>query len=219
MRVDDRMDRPVHQPDPVGDLPHVGNGGRQGDQRHVLRRVDDDLLPDGASALVPHVVALVEHHVAEALQGPRVEHVPQDLGGHHQHGRARVDLDVPGQDADLRDAELPAEVGVLLVGQRLERRRVGHAALRGERVVDRELRDEGLPRPRRRGHDHRGAFQDGEDRRDLEIVEGVRVPPGERPEQIDGVLGDTTGVEGRLDRRGGLVGQRVRAPLPWRIVH
>src|SRR6185369_11106709 len=84
--------------------------------------------------------------------------------------------------------------------------------LRGEGVVDGELRDEGLPCPRRRGHDHGRAFQDGEDRRDLEIVERIRISPGERPEQVDGVLGDTTGLEGCLDRRGGLVGQRCGLP-------
>ena len=114
---------------------------------------------------------------------------------------------------DLRDAELTAEVRVLLVGKRLERSRVCDPPLGHERVVDRELRHQRLAGSRRRRHDHRGPFEDGEDCLDLKVIEGKGVAARERPEQIDSVLGDAAGVEGCLDRSGGLVGQRAEAPL------
>src|SRR5256884_291036 len=72
VRVEDRHDRPVHDRDPVGDLFDVRHGRREADEQDVLRRVDDDLLPDRAAPLVAHVVALVQHDVAEVVEGKRV---------------------------------------------------------------------------------------------------------------------------------------------------
>src|SRR5439155_18381 len=128
MRVRDGHDGPVHEADPVGDLRDVLDGGGEPHQGHVLGRVHDDLFPHRPASLVAHVVALVEDHELEAVEAARVEHVAEDLGGHDDHGRARVDLDVAREDAHALLAKLPAEVRVLLVRQRLERRGVGDAA-------------------------------------------------------------------------------------------
>ena len=124
VRMEDRHDRPMHDRDPVGDLLHVGDGRRQAHQHHVRRRADDDLLPDGAASLVAHVVTLVEHDVGEPVEAAAVERVAEDLGGHHQNFRARIHLDVAGEDADLVGAELAGEIGEFLVRERLERSRV-----------------------------------------------------------------------------------------------
>src|SRR5262249_65184 len=87
---------------------------------------------------------------------------------------------------DVGGAELPAEVRVLLVGQGLERRRVGEAAAAPQRRVDGELRDERLPGPRRGRDDHRLALEDRLDRLILECLEGERVAGGEGFEQPGG---------------------------------
>src|SRR5439155_1429784 len=108
----------------LGDIMHRG---RQRHQRHVLGTVDDDLLPDRPPPLVTHVVALVQDHGVEPREPARVEHVAEDLRGHDEHGSARIDLDVARQDPDLLRPRLAAEVRVLLVGERLERRGVGDA--------------------------------------------------------------------------------------------
>jgi hypothetical protein len=184
VRMGDGHDRPVHQADPVRDLVHVAHGGGQRDQGHVLRAVDDDLLPHRPPPLVAHVVALVEHHRVEALEPARVEHVAQDLGGHHHHRRAGVHLDVPGEDAHLLGPPLTDEIGVLLVGERLERSGVGDAPAAVERGVDGELRHQGLARAGRRGHDHRLAVEDGRDGPELEVVERKLVAGLERLEEL-----------------------------------
>ena len=137
----------MHQRDPVGDLGDILHRGRQRHQRHVLGTADDDLLPDRPPPLVTHVVALVQDHGVEPREPARVEHVAEDLRGHDEHGSARIDLDVARQDPDLLRPELAAEVRVLLVGERLERRGVGDAPAAVERRVDGELRDERLARP------------------------------------------------------------------------
>src|SRR5439155_681367 len=119
--MEDRHDRPVHERDPVGDLFDVGDGGREPDQQHVLRRADDDLLPHRAASLVAHVVAFVEHDVAQVVEAAAEQRVAEDLGRHHQHARLSVDLHVTGEDADGVGAVRAREVVELLVGERLER--------------------------------------------------------------------------------------------------
>ena len=184
MRVRDGHDGPVHEADPVGDLRDVLDGGGEPHQGHVLGRVHDDLFPHRPASLVAHVVALVEDHELEAVEAARVEHVAEDLGGHDDHGRARVDLDVAREDAHALLAKLPAEVRVLLVRQRLERRGVGDAAPARERGVDGELGHEGLPGARGGGDDHRLVVDDGRDGVLLEAIERERVAGLEGLQQV-----------------------------------
>src|SRR5438445_434617 len=99
---------------------------------------------------------------------------------------ARIDLDVAREDPDLLRAELAAEVRVLLVGERLERRGVGDAPAAVERRVDGELRDERLARPRGRRDDDGLARADGGDGAELEVVQEERVAGLEGLEQIVG---------------------------------
>ena len=189
VRVRDGHDGPVHEArSSRRSPPTLATVADSATRPASLRRIDDDLLPHRPAALVAHVVAFVEHHRLQPRQPAGVEHVAEDLGGHHQDGRARVDLDVAGEDADLIGAELAAEVGELLVGQRLERRGVGEAPPMGERAVDGELRHQGLARPGGRGDDHRLPVEDGLDRAELEIVQRERVARDEGFEQV--LLGD-----------------------------
>ncbi|MDQ0989938.1 hypothetical protein QFZ74_001166 [Streptomyces sp. V3I7] len=126
---------------PVAELLGVGHGRRQRHQGHRLGEVDDHFLPDGAPEAVGEVVHLVHDHVAEAEEGlgTGVQHVPQDLGGHHDDRSVGVDAVVAGEEADLVRAVAAAQVGVLLVRQRLDGCRVEAllALLEGE--VDGEL--------------------------------------------------------------------------------
>ena len=202
MGMDDRHDGPMNETDPVGDLRHVGDGGGERDERDVPRGLDDDLFPDRSAPLVAHVMALVEDDVGQTREGSRVEHVPEDLRCHDQDRRPRVDLDVTGEESDLGHPELPAEVGVLLVREGLERRRVRQTLLRPQRVVDGELGDQGLAGAGRGGDDHRPTLQDGEDRAVLEVVEGKRIATGERAVVVERARRDPTLGERALDRRG-----------------
>src|SRR6058998_15907 len=184
VRVEDRHDRPVHDRDPVGDLLDVRHGRRQADEEDVRRRVDDDLLPDGAARLVAHVVTLVQDDVAEVVEPRAVERVPEDLGPHDEHTAMRVHLHVAREDADRVGAERPSEVVELLVRERLERRGVRDALARRERHVDGELGDERLPRPGRRRHDDGLSAFDRADGFELEVVERERVPGAKLLEQL-----------------------------------
>ena len=124
MRVVDGDDRPMDDRDPIGDLLDVGDGRREPDEHDVARSADDDLFPHGAASLVAHVVALVEHDVAEIVEAAPVERIPEDLRGHDEDGGVRIHLDVAGEDPDRVRAERAGEIGELLVGERLERGRV-----------------------------------------------------------------------------------------------
>src|ERR1700733_14592098 len=92
---------------------------------------------------------LVEHHEAKVLERgrARVQHVAQDLGGHHDDGGVAVDGVVPGEQADRVGVVAPDQVVVLLVGERLDRRRVEALLVLRQREVDGVLADDGLARP------------------------------------------------------------------------
>ena len=184
LRMVDRHDGPMDDRDPVGDLLDVGDGGREPHQQHVVRRRHDDLLPDGAAALVPHVVALVQHDVLEVLEPAAVERVAEDLGGHHQDLRLWIHLHVTGEDADPILAVGAREVAELLVAQRLERRGVGDALPGLERGLDGELGDERLAGAGRRRHDHRLVAGDRADRLHLEVVQRKGIAGAEALEHV-----------------------------------
>ncbi len=187
---DDHLRVAAHRVEPVAELLGVGDGRGERDERHRLGKVDDHLFPHGAAEAVGEVVHLVHDHVPQAPQGlgARVEHVAEDLGGHDDHGRVGVDAVVAGEQADLVGPVALDEVGVLLVGQRLDRRGVEALAALCEGEVDGELADDGLARARRRGDEHALARLQGPACLDLERVQFEVV---ERAEGVErgGLLG------------------------------
>ena len=144
--VDDDLGAAAHLGEPVAELLGVADRRGQRDDADALRKVDDHLFPNGAPLPVSEVMHLVEDHVAQVLQcgRARVEHVPQDLGGHHDDGRVAVDGVVAGEQPNGVAVVAPYEVVVLLVGQRLDRRGVEALLVRLQREVDRVLADDGL---------------------------------------------------------------------------
>ena len=161
----------------------LGVAHRRG-QRHDPDRfgqVDDYFLPHRAAGPVRQVVHLVEHDVAEAgqRQRPGVQHVAEHLGGHHHHRRVAVDAVVPGEQAHRAAVVAAHQVGVLLVGQRLDRRGVEALAALGQRQVHGVLADHGLAGAGGRGHEHAVARAERTARLDLE---GVEVEVVERAE-------------------------------------
>lgn len=116
---------------------------------------------------------LVHDHVAEAGEGlgARVQHVAEDFGGHDHDRRIAVDAVVTGEQADLVGAVPLDEVGVLLVRQCLDRRRVEALAALVEGEVDGELADDGLAGARGRGDEHALARFERLARLDLEGVQ------------------------------------------------
>ena len=179
--VDDDRGVAAHGDQPVAELLGVADRGREADQRDVLGELQDHLLPHGAAEPVGEVVHLVHHDEAEVGQLPaaRVDHVAQHLGGHDHHLRVAVDGGVAGEQPD---GGLPVpldEVGVLLVGQRLDRRRVEALAALGQREVHRELADHRLARAGRCADEHAVPAFQRRARPELEVVELERQQRGE----------------------------------------
>ncbi len=150
---DDHLGVTADRVEPVAELLGVRHGRRQRHERDRLGKVNDHLFPHGTPEPVGEVVHLVHDHVAEAQEGLRtgVQHVPQHLGGHHDHRGVGVDAVVAGEQAHLVRAVTAAQIGVLLVRQRLDGGRVEAllALLEGE--VDGELADDRLARAGGRG--------------------------------------------------------------------
>ena len=146
--------------EPLAELLGVAHRGRQRDQPDRLGQRQDDLFPDTAAEAVGQVVHLVHHDVAEAAQRVRagVEHVAQHFGGHDDDRRVAVAGGVAGQQPDLVGAVAGGELGELLVGQRLDRRRVEALAAAAQRPVGGELADHRLPGAGRRGDQHAAAL-------------------------------------------------------------
>ena len=165
--------------EPIAELLGVGDGGRQRDEAHIRRQVDDDLFPHRAAEAVGEVVHLVHHDVAQTLQRrrPRVQHVAQHLGRHDDHPGVAVDVRVAGEQAHLVRAVHLDELPELLVRQGLHRRRVerlGRVRVGGgfaHRQMDRELPHDRLARTRGRGDQHTAAVLEGVASGDLEGVE------------------------------------------------
>jgi hypothetical protein len=131
--------------DPLGDLVDVSHGGRKGDELDVPGAIDDDFFPHRPPSLISHVVALVQHHVGGLLQRTGVELVAENLGGHDRQGGTRVYFDIPRKDPHVLFPELLTKIGKLLIAEGLEGSGVGKAPPRGERLINGELGDEGLP--------------------------------------------------------------------------
>ena len=60
---------------------------------------------------------LVHHHMGEGIEAIRlgVDHVAQNLGGHHDDGSIAIKRDITGEQADVLWAVAADEVVVLLV--------------------------------------------------------------------------------------------------------
>ena len=111
--------------DPFGNLGRVGHRRRQTHQRHVSRRQQNCFLPGSAALRVAHVVDFVEDDrsdIIDACSGD--QHVPEHLRRHHEDGGDAVDDDVARQQADLVVPPDGSKVPVLLIAERLDRRRV-----------------------------------------------------------------------------------------------
>ena len=181
---------------PLGELLGVAHGRRQRGEPDVVGQVDDHLLPDGAAGPVRQVVDLVHDDVGEPPQGvgPGVEHVAQDLGGHDDDVGVTVDGVVTGQQSDALRAVPRHQVGVLLVGQRLDRGRVKALPAGSKRQVDRELPDHRLAGTRRRCDQHVAAVLEGPAGDPLEGVQPERVTGLERRQLRPGLARPEGGV-------------------------
>jgi hypothetical protein len=180
LRDDDLAAQP-HVGQPGTELLRVGHGRRQARQLHRRRKSDDDLLPDCASLAVGQVVHLVEHDGLQCAQRGRllVEHVAQHFGRHHDDLGLTVDAAITGQQADVLGSVPRAQIGVLLVGQCLDRRRVEALAAIAQRRPGRELTHDRLARPGRSGDEHRATGVQRGDPGDLEVVQREVVGRGE----------------------------------------
>ncbi len=171
--LDDDVALTSHRAQPVAELLRVGHRRRQRHDAHRLGQVDDHLFPHGAAGSVGQVVHLVHHDEPQSEERPRpgVQHVAQHLGGHHHDRSVAVDGVVAGQEADVLGAVPPGEVSELLVGERLDRRRVEALAAVGQRQVDGELPYQRLAGASGRRDEDSAAGEERLTRAQLESVE------------------------------------------------
>ena len=167
----------------------VADGGREPDEFDVARGLDDDFLPNRTPREIIDVVDLVEDHVVDPLQSLRilVDKVAQDLGGHHDHRRRRIDRVLPGHQPDVSLTMESAVVPKFLVGQRLEWGGVDGAGVRFERAVDGIVGDHRLARA--------GGGRDQHPLMGLELFDGLDLERIERPGK-----GGLKGIDQRLRR-------------------
>ena len=118
--------------------------------------------------------------VVEALRAA-VDHVAQHLGGHHDDRRVTVDRVVAGQQPDLDLAVELDEVAVLLVRQRLDRRRVERPRATSSGELDAVLGDDRLAAPGRCRDDDVPPVVEGVERLELEPIEREGVARQDRP--------------------------------------
>jgi hypothetical protein len=146
--LDDDSGLTPDRAEPLTELLRVGHRRRQRHQLHRLGQVDDHLFPGGTAERVGEVVHLVHHDVRQARERRRsgVQHVAQHLGRHDDDGSLAVDRVVTGEETDTVDAVAVDELGVLLIRQRLDRRRVEALAAGRQGQVDGELADDCLAR-------------------------------------------------------------------------
>ena len=170
---------------PVAELLGIAHGRRQRHHRDRFLQVDQHLLPHRATSAVGQVVHFVHHDVRETEQGAGtgVQHVPQDLGRHHDDRGLGVDRVVAGEQADLVAAVAADQVGVLLVAQSLDRGGVEALLPALQRQVDGELADQRLPGAGGRGHEHLVTVLEGGAGAELELVQLEVI---ERPELLHG---------------------------------
>ena len=173
----DEPGRPVDRLDPIGQLPGIGHRRREGHQLHHRRAMNDRFLPDRPALGVVHVVALIEHHGLHVGQGViarlglGVQHVPEDLRGHHDDGGLPIHGEVPGHQTDAFRPELLAEVPQLLVREGLERRCVKDLLTVGQGAVNGVLTNQGLARAGGGTHHHGVALIQGLNRLQLKVIE------------------------------------------------
>ena len=151
----DNVRAAAHRIQPRAELLNVRHRRRQRNNVHMLGKVNNCLFPHCATETVRQVVHLIHHHIAQTGQRGRigVEHIAQDLGGHHDHGCFRVDARIAGEQAHVVLAVRAHKVVVLLVAQRLNGGRVERLHAAAQRQVDTELTHNGLTGARRRGNE------------------------------------------------------------------
>jgi hypothetical protein len=122
-------------------------------------------------------VDLVEDDVAQAVEGGgrRVDHVAEDLGGHHHDRCVAVDGIVPGQQADLLGPVPAGEVAELLIRKGLQWGGVEGLAPLGQGLRYRILGHDRLARARGGGDEDGAAGVEGVEGLDLEVVEAEGV--------------------------------------------
>ena len=145
----------AHRIQPRAELLNVRHRSRQGNDVHMLGKVNNRLFPHRATETVRQVVHLIHDHIAQAGQRGRVgvEHVAQHLGGHDDHGCFRVNARIAGEQTHVILTVRAHKVVVFLVAQRLNRGRVERLHAAAQRQVDTELTHNGLTGTRRRGNE------------------------------------------------------------------
>jgi hypothetical protein len=115
---------------PGGELVGVGDGGRQRHHANVGWSMDQHLLPHRPPEPVLEVVHFVEDHELDLVEGAGVgvDHVAEDLGGHHHDLGSTVDDVVAGQQTHTLGPVGIDQIVELLIRERLDRCGVEHPA-------------------------------------------------------------------------------------------
>src|SRR5579885_1115591 len=184
-----QLNRRVDTADPLGKVWRVADSGGEANKLDVSGRADDGLFPDGAALNIAKVVQFVENDKADIgqfgwditgifeLLHPALfqQHIAIDFGGHDDNRRAAALDNIARHQADGLVAIQVAQVAILLIGERLERRGIDDALAALLRQPDREFGHQRLARPGRRGHQHRLPVRQNFHSIQLKWVKGKRI--------------------------------------------
>ena len=122
-------------------------------------------------------MAFIEDHRLHIFEwvvvvvGLRIQHVAEDLGGHHHDLGFAVEAQVTGEQAHLFGAKLRTKIPQLLVGEGLEGGCVEDLLTMGQGPIDRVLPHQGFTGSRGGTHHHRMPLIEGIDRLQLESIQ------------------------------------------------
>ena len=116
--------------------------------------MNDGFLPDRAPLGIIHVVALIKHHRLNI--GQRIitfirfgiEHVAEDLSGHHHDRGLSIHTQITGHQTDVLVTELLSEISQLLIGEGLQRSCVEDLLTMGQGAIDGVFAHQRLARTR-----------------------------------------------------------------------
>ena len=100
-----------------------------------------------------------------------IQHVPEDLGGHHHDRGVPVDTEITGHQAHVLRSELLPEIPQLLIGESLQRCGVKNFLAMGHGPMDGVLAHKRLARSRGSTHHHGMALVQSVDRLQLKIIQ------------------------------------------------
>jgi hypothetical protein len=124
----------------------------------LSREINHYLFPDYTTILISQVVGLIENDqfdpkVFSPIHGV-VELIAEDFGGTHDYWCLMILLAIAGENPHIFWTKVLAELGILGIGQRFERRGIPTPAIVGQQLLHSLKGNPGLARSGCGGNEH-----------------------------------------------------------------